>query len=463
MRAGSLASYYNSKAAMASTNDAVAVRLALIARGYTPIPLYGKAPPNTKNNKRRSMTSWEQTDNVTREMIEMWGKIWPDAINTGILTRFTPALDLDILNEEAARAVEELVREKFEERGFVVPRIGKPPKRAILFRTIEPFSKIVADVTAPNGGGSEKVEFLGDGQQVVADGIHPDTGRPYAWHGGSPTQTEHDDLPYISADEARQLVEDIVALLCRDFGYTRAKDRPRRRKGNGAAAEAEAGGGAADWQYLTDNIRAGRDLHKSTVELAAKMVTSGMNAGAAVNMLRAIYDGATYPHDDRWRKRRDDIPRLVASAEQLREEEKPQQAPAAAPMPLAAVIRVFDKWLVLKDHTPIYAVLGTVAANLLPGDPVWLGIIAPPSSAKTEILNSISKLPNVIQVATLTPAALLSGTPKKQRASGTKGGLLRQIGDLGIISLKDFGSVLSMRPEAKAEVLAALRELFDGA
>ena len=46
----------------------------------------------------------------------------------------------------------------------------------------------------------------------------------------------------------------------------------------------------------------------------------------------------------------------------------------------------------LRDETVIYAVLGTIAANLLPGDPVWLGIIAPPSSAKTEILNSVAAI-----------------------------------------------------------------------
>src|SRR5262245_3493406 len=44
-----------------------------------------------------------------------------------------------------------------------------------------------------------------------------------------------------------------------------------------------------------------------------------------------------------------------------------------------------------------------------------------------------------------------------------QGGLLRQIGDFGILALKDFGSILSMRPDAKAELLAALRELYDGA
>jgi hypothetical protein len=85
-------------------------------------------------------------------------------------------------------------------------------------------------------------------------------------------------------------------------------------------------------------------------------------------------------------------------------------APAST---LQKVIKAFDKWLHLGgDHTPIYAVLGAAAANMLPGDPVWLGLIAPPSSAKTEILNALLKLDCVEPTATLTTAALLSGTPK---------------------------------------------------
>jgi hypothetical protein len=134
-----------------------------------------------------------------------------------------------------------------------------------------------------------------------------------------------------------------------------------------------------------------------------------------------------------------------------------------APMTLDEVITVFKQWLELKDDTAIHAVLGAVAANLLPGDPVWLGVIGPPSSAKTEILNSLAQLPHVEAIATLTPAALLSGTPKRQRDKSAKGGLLRKIGEFGILVLKDFGSILSMRPDSKAEVLACLRELFDGA
>jgi hypothetical protein len=123
---------------------------------------------------------------------------------------------------------------------------------------------------------------------------------------------------------------------------------------------------------------------------------------------------------------------------------------------------VFKHWLLLRDPTPVLAVLGAVAANNLDGDPVWLGIVAPPSSAKTELLSALSTLPDVVQAATVTPAGLLSGTPKKQRDKGAKGGLLQQIGEFGILVLKDFGSVLSMHPETKTEVLAAMREIYDG-
>jgi hypothetical protein len=137
--------------------------------------------------------------------------------------------------------------------------------------------------------------------------------------------------------------------------------------------------------------------------------------------------------------------------------------PVGPPLSIDETLKVFQHWLLLPSLTPVYAVLGTVAANLLPGDPVWLGVVGPPSSAKTEILNSISMLAYVVQAATLTPAGLLSGTPKNQKDKGAKGGLLRQMDDFGIISLKDFGSILSMRPDAKAEVLAALREVYDGA
>jgi hypothetical protein len=197
--------------------DTTVLRLRLAQAGFTPLPLFGKQPPAYgKNNKRKGLADWQNLCDVTREMVEMWARTWPDACNTGILTRLVPTLDLDLLNEEAARAAEDYVREHFEERGRILSRIGKAPKRAVLFQTGKPFTKIVGNVVAPNGS-AEKIEFLAAGQQVVVHGTHPQTQRPYSWHGGEPGQVAREDLPHICEDEARQLVDEIVELLVRDI------------------------------------------------------------------------------------------------------------------------------------------------------------------------------------------------------------------------------------------------------
>jgi hypothetical protein len=166
-------------------DDLATLRRKLKAAGYSPIPCEGKKPP---------MKGWDEKINVTPDEIGLWTGMWQYATNTGILTRNTPALDIDILNDEAARAVEALVRGRYEreECDDVVPilvRFGLAPKRAVLFRTDEPFKKIQQSLIAPDGKEGQKIELLADGQQIVAFGIHPDTRKPYGWHGGSPLDT----------------------------------------------------------------------------------------------------------------------------------------------------------------------------------------------------------------------------------------------------------------------------------
>jgi hypothetical protein len=134
----------------------------------------------------------------------------------------------------------------------------------------------------------------------------------------------------------------------------------------------------------------------------------------------------------------------------------------APPRTIDEVRETFERWLLLKDVRPLYAMLGAVAGTLLPGVPVWLGLVAPSSSAKTELLNSTVGLSEVIEATTLTMAAMLSGTPQKQQVRGATGGVLNLIGGLGIMMYKDFGSVLTMRHEARGEMLAFLREVYDG-
>ena len=223
------------------------------------------------------------------------------------------------------------------------------------------------------------------------------------------------------------------------------------------------------------------------------MVRAGMGGGSVVNFLRDLMDRSTAPRDERWQDRYDDLPRQVDTIEEKIAREKAATiapmpasgggsppppppppptasigpAPPASPTPLPRppiedTLQVFEKWLILPSRTPVYAMLGAIAANLLPGEPTWLGLVAPPSSAKTELINALAGLPFAVSISTLTLASLLSGTPRRQRTPGATGGLLRQVSNPGVLCLKDFTSTLTMRPESKAEVLSALREIYDG-
>jgi hypothetical protein len=281
-------------------------RMHLRRAGFDPLPVSGK---------QVFLEGWSTKTNASENDIRLWGKLWPDWTNTGVLTRLAPAIDLDITNPEAAEAVEELVRERFEERGHILVRIGKAPKRAILLRKLEPFKKLSAGLIAPNGDTTQKIEILGNGQQLVVDGIHPETGLPYTWHGGEPGKIKLDELPDISADEARAFLEEAVELLVRDFGYRR-DGKPAAGNGHATPANGatDAPGERADWNQLVANIHAGTALHDSTRDLAAGLIVKGLDASGTITVLRSLMHASSAERDARWRERLDDIPNLVNGA-----------------------------------------------------------------------------------------------------------------------------------------------------
>lgn len=142
-----------------------------------------------------------------------------------------------------------------------------------------------------------------------------------------------------------------------------------------------------------------------------------------------------------------------------------QRASASSPLTLADVERTFADWIPDADLVPTRAVLAAYVANRrLDGDPVWLMLVGGSGVGKTERLIPLATMPDVVLESSITgPAALLSGTGKKERAKDATGGLLRKLPEKGgVLVLKDFTSIIDMHREARAEVLAALREVYDG-
>ena len=254
-------------------------------------------------------------------------KRYPSASNTGILTARAPTLDIDILDPEAAAAVEALAKERFEESGFMPVRFGLFPKRALPFRCDTPFAKIAVPLTAPDDSIGQKLEFLANGQQVVINGIHPDTGRPYDRFGDSPGDIARADLAYIHLEEAQALIDDAVALVVGDFGYRRPRQTRAKINGSGGSET-----GPTDWVVNFAD-------HDADAAMAMKLLRAGMDDGAVVNFLHENVQALTDIDTDRKAWRLTEIPGMVSSARAKIDAEKQEDAP-----PIGETVGAVDLW-----------------------------------------------------------------------------------------------------------------------
>lgn len=143
-------------------------------------------------------------------------------------------------------------------------------------------------------------------------------------------------------------------------------------------------------------------------------------------------------------------------------EPEPEPEPPAK-RTLAEVLEVVRRHLRVVSPKSVYVVLATHVANQLRGDPVWLGVVGGSSRGKSELVMALSRTRRVVAASEITgPAALLSGVSERDRARGATGGLLRKLGATGTIALKDFTTVLDMHRDARAQLMAAFREVYDG-
>ena len=118
----------------------------------------------------------------------------------------------------------------------------------------------------------------------------------------------------------------------------------------------------------------------------------------------------------------------------------------------------YKKWLYMPDTMVLDLMFGTIFANRLEGDPVWLFFVAPPAGSKSELLMSLSWAQECYPLTSLTPHALVSGTAW---GPGKDPSLLPQL-DRKVLVLKDFTTILSMNYAARDEIFGILRDIYDG-
>jgi RecA-family ATPase len=120
-------------------------------------------------------------------------------------------VDCDVLHPAAANYLRNEIGPK------PIMRVGKEPKALYVFRGVEEGWHKSSSKSYIEG----RVEILGFGQQFVAFGIHPDTGRPYKWPVPSrhPTAVLAKDLPVITLARITEIISNFenYAELC---GFT---------------------------------------------------------------------------------------------------------------------------------------------------------------------------------------------------------------------------------------------------
>ena len=186
--------------------------LSLVSNGYRPIPIEA-------GGKRPGVKDWEKS-RADAALVREWASDGFARANVGILTENTPAIDIDIYDAEIADRMEQWVLDNIAGASDAPRRVGRAPKRLLLFRTDEPFRKQQAEYKDKTGR-KHKLEVLGVGQQFVAYGIHPDTQKPFEWTTfDQPLDLEAVALPALTLEDARAAVAEFERM-CNELGWTR--------------------------------------------------------------------------------------------------------------------------------------------------------------------------------------------------------------------------------------------------
>ena len=224
-----------------SLND----QIAMLRKGWEPIPV--------EQRTKRPRYPWSNVE-ITEEWLRDVRADYANHTSTGFRTGRVSAWDYDLRSEDHTTIVREAAERCLGPSFF--QRIGSKGVLT-LYRNESPIAKItIKGRCTPKGKLETLVEVLGDGQQFVGYGYHPN-GHPYSWPydfiGCDPLSTKVDDLPKITPEQMR----DGVAIICktlRDLGYHNVQASELGIAGDEQAAKGAACGAPVTEKMLRDML-----------------------------------------------------------------------------------------------------------------------------------------------------------------------------------------------------------------
>ncbi|MGG5823764.1 phage/plasmid primase, P4 family [Falsiroseomonas sp. HW251] len=197
------------------SQDPTTLRLTLLANGWVPVPITSpdyKHPGVRSPGKQPFLKGWDAftVETLTTEIVKGWRGV-ANQPGTGLVCGKLVVVDIDMPVEDLAARLRDLTTRMVGSTPFV--RIGRAPKVALLYRVAEPMTKLQTPTMITASGVSVKVEILAEGQQVVAYGVHPDTGQLYRWLEAAPHTHPFTDVPEVTADVLEAFVLAAEATL----------------------------------------------------------------------------------------------------------------------------------------------------------------------------------------------------------------------------------------------------------
>lgn len=180
---------------------------------------------------------------ATIEDVQQW---YVDGANVGLRATRFPGVDIDCTDPTLVRMIEDAV---VGQLGPAPVRIGRAPKRLLLYKTDTPFSRMRLWIDTPKNG-QHLVEILGDGQQYLVHGTHP-SGAAYEWL-SDPTTTWIPDITAEKASACLDFIQQLVELA--GIGTVRREGDGRRQQ------RATAGDQEAFLAPSLDALRAAVDV-----------------------------------------------------------------------------------------------------------------------------------------------------------------------------------------------------------
>lgn len=119
----------------------------------------------------------------------------------------------------------------------------------------------------------------------------------------------------------------------------------------------------------------------------------------------------------------------------------------------------YKEVFLIEDDMILDVVCAIAIATKLKSDPLWLLIVGGSSSGKSELIGILGKVPFNHPISSMTENTFLSNM---RTSDGREASLLHRIGVNGMITMKDYTSILSMRSEKRDLIVSQMREIYDG-